>query len=137
MKRLIMNLTLRPSDIDFHSANLVSKLSGKPVHIQDDLFAWNGMLIDKATAIVALLKVYNQVPISDSIKLNASRKYLEKFKSFEHLPMYVDVYAVEDVTNSVETLARIWFNKVCKTIKGDVNELPKETVKQILVTLHS
>jgi len=132
-----MNLTLRLSDIDFHSANLVSKLSGKPVHIQDDLFAWNGMLIDKATAIVALLKVYNQVPISDSIKLNASRKYLEKFKNFEHLPMYVDVYAVEDVTNSVETLARIWFNKVCKTIKGDVNELPKETVKQILVTLHS
>jgi len=132
-----MNLTLQPSDIDFNSADLVSKLSGKPVHIQDDLFAWNGMLIDRATAIIALLKTYNQIPISDSIKLNSSRKYLEKFKNFEHLPMYVDVYAVEDVANSAETLARIWFNKVCKIAKGDVNELPKETVKQILVTLHS
>jgi hypothetical protein len=131
-----MNLTLQPSDIDFHSADLVSKLSGKPVHIQDDLFAWNGMLIDRATAIVALLKVYNQIPIGDSIKLNSSRKYLTRFKHFEHLPMYVDVYATEDIANNAETLSRIWFNKVCKIIKGDVNELPKESIKQILITLH-
>jgi hypothetical protein len=128
---------LHPLDIDFNSANLISKLSSKPVHIQDDLFAWNGMLIDRATAIVALLKVYNQVPIGDSIKLNSARKYSDRFKHFEHLPMYVDVYATEDIANNVETLARIWFNKVCKIAKGDVNELPKETVKQILITLHT
>jgi hypothetical protein len=132
-----MNLTLQPLDIDFDSANLISKLSGKPVHIQDDLFAWNGILIDRATAVVALLKTYNQIPIGDGIKLNSARQYLNRFKNFKHLPMYVDVYAVEDVANSAETLARIWFNNVCKTIKGDVNELPKETIKQILVTLHS
>ncbi len=137
MKKLTMNLMLRPLDIDFDSANLVSKLSGKPVHIQDDLFAWNGILIDRATAVVALLKTYNQIPIGDGIKLNSAKKYSNRFKNFEHLPMYVDVYAVEDVANSAETLARIWFNKVCKTIKGNVNELPKDVIKQILVTLHS
>jgi len=132
-----MNLMPQPLDIDFDSANLVSKLSGKPVHIQDDLFAWNGILIDRATAIVALLKIYNQVPVGDSIKLNTAKKYSAKFKNFEHLPMYVDVYATEEIINNVETLARIWFNKLCKIIKGDVKELPKETVKQILITLHS
>ena len=132
-----MNLMPQPLDIDFDSANLISKLSGKPVHIQADLFAWNGMLIDRATAVVALLKIYNQVPIGDGIKLNSSRKYLTRFKNFEHLPMYIDVYATEEIANNPETLARIWFNKVCKIVKGDINELPKETIKQILVTLHS
>ena len=128
---------LHPSDIDFNSANLISKLSGKPVHIQDDVFAWNGIIIDRATAIVALLKIYNQVPVGDSIKLNTAKKYSTKFKSFEDLPMYVDVYATEEMINNVETLARIWFNKLCKIVKGDVKELPKDVVKQILVTLHS
>lgn len=137
MKKLTMNLMLQPLDIDFDSANLVSKLSGKPVHIQDDLFAWNGILIDRATAVVALLKTYNQIPIGDSIKLNSAKKYSDRFKNFEHLPMYVNVYVTEDIANNAETLARIWFNKVCKTVKGDVNELPKDVVKQILVTLHS
>lgn len=132
-----MNLMLQPLDIDFDSANLVSKLSGKPVHIQDDLFAWNGILIDRATAVVALLKTYNQIPIGDSIKLNSAKKYSDRFKNFEHLPMYVNVYVTEDIANNAETLARIWFNKVCKTVKGDVNELPKDVIKQILVTLHS
>lgn len=137
MKKLTMNLMLQPLDIDFDSANLVSKLSGKPVHIQDDLFAWNGILIDRATAVVALLKTYNQIPIGDSIKLNSAKKYSDRFKNFEHLPMYVNVYATEDIANNAETLARIWFNKVCKTVKGDVNELSKDVIKQILVTLHS
>lgn len=137
MKKLTMNLMLQPLDIDFDSANLVSKLSGKPVHIQDDLFAWNGILIDRATAVVALLKTYNQIPIGDSIKLNSAKKYSDRFKNFEHLPMYVNVYVTEDIANNAETLARIWFNKVCKTVKGDVNELPKDVIKQILVTLHS
>ena len=137
MKKLTMNLMLHPLDIDFNSANLVSKLSGKPVHIQDDIFAWNGILIDRATAVVALLKIYNQVPIGDSIKLNTAKTYSNKFKNFEDLPMYVNVYATEEIVNNVETLARIWFNKVCKIIRGDVAELPKETIKQILVTLHS
>jgi hypothetical protein len=125
-------------DIDFHSADLISELSGKPVHIQDDLFAWNGMLIDRATAVVALLKVYNQIPISDSIKLNSARKYLERFKHFENSPMYVNVYDTVEVTIvGAETMARIWFNKVCKIIKGNVTEMPKDVIKQILVTLHS
>jgi hypothetical protein len=132
-----MNLTLHPLDIDFDSANLVSKLSGKPVHIQDDLFAWNGILIDRATAIVALLKIYNQVPVGDGIKLNTARRYSAKFKNFEDLPMYVDVYATEELMNNVETMSRIWFNKLCKIIKGDVKEMHKDTVKQILITLHS
>ena len=78
---------LQPLDIDFNSANLISKLSGKPVHIQDDVFAWNGILIDRATAVVALLKIYNQVPVGDSIKLNTARKYADKFKNFEELSL--------------------------------------------------
>ncbi len=134
-----MNLTLQPLDIDFDSANLVSKLSGKPVHIQDDLFAWNGILIDRATAIVALLKIYNHVPVGDSIKLNSLKKYSDRFKNFEDLSMYahVEIQSVEDVTTGIETVARIWFNKVCQTVKGDVKELPNDVVKQILITLHS
>jgi len=128
---------LQPWDIDFDSANLLSKLSGKPVHIQDDLFAWNGILIDRAMAIVVLLKVYNQVPVGDNIKLKSVKKYLSRFENFADSPMYVDPYVSEEMHKDIETLARIWFNKICRIIKGDVDELPKQTVKQILVTLHS
>ena len=128
---------LQPLDIDFHSANLISKLSGRPVHVQDDVFAWNGILIDRATAVVALLKIYNQVPVGDGIKLNTAKRYTTKFKNFQDLPMYVDVYATEEIANSPETMARIWFNKLCKIVKGDVKELPQDAVKQILITLHS
>jgi hypothetical protein len=132
-----MNLMLQPWDIDFDSANLLSKLSGKPVHIQDDLFAWNGILIDRAMAVVVLLKVYNQIPMGDNIKLKSVKKYLARFKNFEDLPMYVDPYVSEEMYKDIETLSRIWFNKICRIIKGDVDELPKQTVKQILITLHS
>ena len=137
MKKLTMNSMLQPWDIDFNSANLLSKLSGKPVHIQDDLFAWNGILIDRAMAIVVLLKVYNQVPVGDNIKLKSVKKYLSRFKNFEDSPIYVDPYVSEEMHKDIETLARIWFNKICRIIKGDVDELTKQTVKQILVTLHS
>jgi|LauGreDrversion4_2_1035121.scaffolds.fasta_scaffold09674_1 hypothetical protein len=135
MKKSIMNLTQQLLDTELGQAALVSKLSGKPAHVFEDVFAWNGKVLDRATAVIALLKVYNQVPIGDSIKMNAYNRYHERFNSIKQSDFFVDVFF--DETRDPATESRIWFNKICTTIRGDVKELPNETVKQILVTLHS
>lgn len=130
-----MNLTQQLLDTELGQAALVSKLSGKPAHVFDDVFAWNGKVVDKATAIIALLKVYNQVPVSDSVKISAFEKYSNRFSAIKQSDFFIDVY-FEDTCDPAKE-ARIWFSKVCTTIKGDVTELPKETIKDILITLHS
>ncbi len=130
-----MNLTQRLLDTELGQAALISKLSGKPAPVFDDVFAWNGKVVDKATAIIALLKVYNQVPVSDNVKMSAFDKYSNRFDAIKDSDFFVGVYF--DDTRDPATEARIWFNKICTTIKGDVKELSKESIKQILVTLHS
>lgn len=135
MRKSTMNLTQQLLDTELGQAALISTLSGKPAHVFDDVFAWNGKVVDKATAIIALLKVYNQVPVSDSVKISAFEKYSNRFNAIKDSDFFVDVYY--DDTRDPATEARIWFNKICTTIKGDVNELPKESIKDILVTLHS
>jgi hypothetical protein len=130
-----MNLTQQLSDTELGQAALISKLSGRPHPVFDDVFAWNGKIIDRATAVVALLKVYNQVPVGDSVKMTMFEKYAKRFDAIRHSDFFVDVYA--DDTRDPATESRIWFNKICLAVKGDAAELPKETIKDILVTLHS
>jgi len=130
-----MNLTQTLLDTELGQAALLSKLSGKPALVFDDVFAWNGKVVDRATAIMALLKVYNHVPVSDTVKLSAYKKYNNRFDPIRESDFFVKVYADED--KDIAREARIWFSVMCRVIRGDIESLPKETVKQILVTLHS
>ena len=135
MRKSIMNLTQTLLDTELGQAALLSKLSGKPALVFDDVFAWNGKVVDRATAIMALLKVYNHVPVSDTVKLSAYKKYNNRFDPIRESDFFVKVYADED--KDIAREARIWFSVMCRVIRGDIESLPKETVKQILVTLHS
>lgn len=127
-----MNSTAVYSDTDINQAKLISKLSGRPAKVQDDVFIWNEHFIDRATAIVALLKINNQVPVGDSVKLRLHARYNQRFLKHGNIEDMVHVRRDEDP----ETAARVWFNIVCRTIKGANELLPPETVKQILIDLH-
>jgi len=135
MKKLIMNLTQQLLDTELGQAALISKLSGKPAPVFDDVFAWNGKVVDRATAVIALLKVYNQVPVSDTVKMSVFEKYANRFDAIKDSDFFIDVYS-EDTRDPARE-ARIWFNKVCTAVKGDINELPASQIKDILITLHS
>lgn len=136
MKRSIMYSTHPLSATDFGQAALISTLSGRPAHITDDLFAWNGKVVDRATAVVALLKIYNHVPVGDSIKINIYEKYHKRFSNYIDNDLFVSLRFTDKNTDRA-TLSRIWFNQLCSVIRGDVAELSSDNVKQILVTLHS
>jgi hypothetical protein len=135
MKKSIMNLTQQLLDTELGQAALISKLSGRPAHVFDDIFAWNGKVVDRATAVIALLKVYNQVPVSDGVKISVFEKYANRFDAIKESDFFIDVYF--DDTRDPTREAKIWFNKVCTAIKGDVTELSSDKIKDILVTLHS
>ena len=122
------------SDTEIGEAKLLSMLSGRPAKICGDVFAWNGHLIDRATAIVALLKINNQVPVSDGVKLRLKENYERKFASYKLSEDFADINDDKPIT-----AARIWFNIVCHTIKSaskDKAELKAEEVKSILIELH-
>ncbi len=127
-----MNSTAVYSDTDINQAKLISQLSGRPACVQDDVFIWNGHLIDRATAIVALLKINNQVPVGDSVKLRLHQRYNQRFLKHGDIEDMVHISTDDDP----ETASRIWFNIICRTIKGANELLPAETVKQILIDLH-
>lgn len=127
-----MNLMQVYSDTEINQAKLLSHLSARPALVRDDVFVWNGCLIDRATAIVALLKINNQVPVGDSVKLRLYRVYRERFMEYE---MAEKLVSIND--ENPETAARIWFNIICRTIKGSSELLGPATVKQILVDLHT
>lgn len=135
MKKLTMNLTQNLLDTELGQAALLSKLSGKPALVFDDVFAWNGKIIDRATAIMALLKVYNHVPVGDTVKLSAYKKYNDRFDPIKDSDFFVKIY--QEDGKDIAREARIWFSVVCRTIQGNVTEMPKDVVKQILISLHS
>ena len=120
------------SDTEINQAKLLSQLSGRPARVGHDVFVWNGHLIDRATAIVALLKVNNQVPVSDSVKMRMHEAYRRRFKNYAAS----EDLAEEDIDTQPDTAARIWFNRVCRTIKGREESPSNELVKQILIDLH-
>jgi len=127
-----MNSTVQLSDTEILEAKLVAKLSGRPVHVKGDVFVWHDHLIDRATAIVALLKSNNQVPVSDHVKMQMHENFYRKFKQFEETEDLV----FNDIDKDPPASARIWFNFVCRKIKTTQDILPSEQVKQILLDLH-
>ena len=127
-----MSLTPVYSDTEINQAKLLSHLSSRPARVRDDVFVWNGCLIDRATAIVALLKINNQVPVGDSVKLRLYRVYRDRFMNYD---MAERLVSIND--ENPETAARIWFNVICRTIKGTSEILSPSVVKQILVDLHT
>lgn len=126
-----MNLTAQISDTDINQAKLVSKLSGRPAHVDGDIFVWNGHLIDRATAIVLLLKTNNQVPVGDSVKLNMHKNYNTKFQQFKDREHWADI-----AHDEADVAARMWFGLIGRELKRDVPFTPDQ-VKQILIDLHS
>lgn len=121
-----MNLTAQYSATDIKQAALMSRLSGVPARVQDDIFVWNGILIDRASAVVALLKIYNQVPISTAAKTKLHSLYSDKFSKA------ASTMVIDHDQDQVD----IWFYKLCKTVQGEVKTRTPEEVKQILIGLH-
>lgn len=126
-----MNLTAQISDTDINQAKLISKLSGRPAHVYKDIFVWNGHLIDRATAIVLLLKTNNQVPVGDSIKLSMHKNYNAKFEQFKDCEHWADISHEEP-----DVAARMWFGLVGRELRRET-PFSHEQVKQILIDLHS
>jgi len=122
------------SDTEIGEAKLLSMLSGRPAKISGDVFAWNGHLIDRATAVVALLKINNQVPVSDGVKLRLKENYERKFAGYKLSEDFADINDDNPLTS-----ARIWFSLVCNNIRvasKDKAQLKPEEVKSILIELH-
>jgi len=119
------------SDTDIAQAKLVSHLSGRPAKVQEDVFVWNGHLIDRATAIVALLKINNQVPVSDGVKLRLKENYERKFAAYR---LTEDLADIND--DNPPKAARVWFSVVCHIIKGSIGKVSNDVMKQILIDLH-
>jgi len=119
-----MNSTAQFSDTDIDQAALMSKLSGVPAQVQPGVFVWNGILVDRASAVVSLLKVYNQVPVSTSAKNQLYNKYIKQFNQ--------ETRALSVTDDNSE----IWFYKLCKKIQGEVKTRTNEEIKQILIGLH-
>ena len=127
-----MNSTVAFSDTEINQAKLLSHLSGRPAKVAGDIFIWNGSLVDRATAIVAFLKVNNQVPVGDSVKMRLHQAYEQRFVD------YADSEDLMGITDDhPDKSARIWFNLLCRIIKGKSEPLSKDVVRQILVDLHS
>lgn len=125
-----MTSTVVFSDTDIAQAKLVSKLSNRPARVHGDVFIWNGILIDRASAIVALLKINNQVPVNDSVKCRLYQNYETKFMELQ------DKIKIKTEETDATTLAKVWFHRLCSTLKN--NELLKNSeVKQILIDLHT
>jgi len=126
-----MTSTVQLSDTEINQAKLMSQLSGRPAHVKADVFVWNGRLIDRATAVVALLKTNNAVPVSDSVKMQMHYNYLQKFRSYEDS----EDLMFDNPDRKPDENARIWFNAVCRAIKKP-EVLPNDVMKQILIDLH-
>lgn len=127
-----MSSTAVFSDTDINQARLISHLSGRPAKVADDVFVWNGSLVDRATAVVAFLKVNNQVPVPDSVKMRLHEAYEQRFAEYEDSE---DLVGITD--DQPDKSARIWFNILCRIIKGKTGPASKDLAKQILVDLHS
>jgi hypothetical protein len=129
-----MNSMEQLSDTDLGQAVLLSQLSGKPVNVVDNVFVWNGTIMDRATAIVVLLKAYNQVPINNNVTLTLYTKYQKTFEKYSDSSVYVSVYQGEA---DVQAMSRMWLSKIIKRAKGSIPTLTPESVKQILISLHT
>jgi hypothetical protein len=127
-----MSSTVVYSDTEIKQAQLLSQLSARPARVKEDVFVWNGCLIDRATAIVALLKINNHVPVGDSVKLRLYRIYQDRFSNYDLAERFTNIN-----NDDANTAARIWFNVICRTVKGSSELLDSNTVKQILVDLHT
>lgn len=121
-----MSLTALYLDTEIKQAELMSRLSGQPAQVAGDIFVWNGKLVDRASAVVSLLKVYNQVPVSISAKRKLYDQYSKKFINDQP----------EFVIESHDNQSEIWFYKLCKRIQGQVQTRTHDEVKQILISLH-
>jgi hypothetical protein len=125
-----MNSTVQLSDTDISAAKLLSKLSDRPTLVSADVFVWRGHLIDRATAVTALLKVNNQVPVNDSVKMRLQFNYNQRFR--DHFDEgFLNVASDEQP----DTSARIWFNYVCREIKPK-SVLDPVQLKNVLIDLH-
>ena len=126
-----MNSTAQLSATDISAAKLLNKLSDRPTLVADDVFVWHGHLVDRATAVVALLKTNNQVPVSDHVKMQMQHNYNKKFQQYTD-EKFLNVASDEKPDAS----ARIWFNYVCRELNAGKPVMTPESLKNVLMDLH-
>lgn len=119
----------QPSDTDLQHAYLLSKLIDNPVKVDKDVYMWNGYVMDRETAVVALLKVYSQLPVSDSAKKSLFENYKKRWQD--------NKYAVDPNREEFSDRSGTWFFILCNGIKGKVRKRTPFDIKQQLITLHS
>lgn len=127
-----MNLMVAPSIIDYKHAHLMSRLSDNPVKVVDDAYMWHGYAVDRATAVICLLKIYSQLPVNDKMKLRMYRNYMERWQSNRYAVLYNDSDEKDPIA-----LSSMWFYRLCRKIKGNIQERSAEDIKNILVLLHN
>lgn len=124
-----MSSTDQPLDTDLQHAYLLSKLIDNPVKVDKDVYMWNGYVMDRETAVVALLKVYSQLPVSDSAKQSLFENYKKRWQD--------NKYAVDPNKEEFSDRSGTWFFILCKNIKGKIYKRTPFDIKQQLITLHS
>ena len=124
-----MNLMDRLSDTDLDHAYFLSKLVPNPVKVTDGVYIWNGILLDRETAVVILLKMYSQLPVSTSAIEKLFENYKKKYQ--------YQKYAVKIVSEQIFDNPSNWFYHICYDIRGNVLTRTAEDIKQQLINLHS
>jgi hypothetical protein len=132
---LTTNSTVQLLDTEIQHAALLSKLSGNPSLVRDSVFVWNGVLIDKSTAIVSLLKIYCQLPVSNAVKRSLYKNYRDKFTGLN--AKYLVLQNENEETYTGGDIVDIWFYRLCKAVKGSVNQRSEESIKELMIQLHS
>lgn len=124
-----MNSTAVYSDTELNEALLLSRLSSRPAKVRDDVFVWNGYVLDKASAVVALLKVYSTLPVTTGAKQRLCDTYYRRFQN-ERSDFVIS-------RERSDWTVDIWFYKLCKRIKGQIEVRTPDEIKEILIYLHS
>jgi hypothetical protein len=129
-----MNLMVAPSIIDYKHAHLMSRLCDNPINVVDDVFMWHGYVVDRVTAVLCLLKIYSQLPVNDKMKLRMYKNYMDRWASNRYA-----VTSISSDPNAQDPVARssVWFYRLCRKLKGNVQERSAENIKDILVLLHT
>lgn len=119
------------SDIELGQAQLLSQLSGRPARVKDDVFVWNGYILDRPTAVIALLKVYSTLPVTNGAKERLYNSYYKRFQNEE------TSFVINKNNENSDWTVETWFYKLCKRIKGKIDQRSNNEIKEILIYLHS
>jgi hypothetical protein len=120
-------------DIEIEEARFLSLLSGDPVLVKDDIYIWNGVLVNRAAALVALLRIYCQLPVNNYLKTTLFRGYSIKFREVD------EKYLLKNTLDDRYQIGEqgVWFYELCGRIKGNIDHRSEQDIKRLMILLHS